>query len=387
MLLRVYLDNFKSLMDFSLPPKSDSHDLPSFSCLVGLNGSGKSTILQAFDFLSQLPQGNIDDWLKVRGWKAKDLTSRFTKRSTISFEVTLRVQGKRIEWSGTYNTVLQRCTTEEIVRDGVRVMMVQDGRLQIHDSPGLAVSVKELIYQGSILSIYKFDEEKSPAVKAIRDFSTGMKSLELLNPQLIKNRSRSADDVGFGGEKLTAFYHGLDAEKKSAISDALRTFYPQVKQILSSSLRAGWKTLAVVESFENGSKSRLETETIHLNDGMLRILTIITQMQSSHSCLLFDEIENGINAELVEQLMDYLVNGEKQVIVTTHSPMVLNYLDDDVAKNGVFLVYRTRSGYTRCGRFFNSSQAKEKLSLLGPGEVLIDTALDEVAQEFESALA
>jgi len=89
---------------------------------------------------------------------------------------------------------------------------------------------------------------------------------------------------------------------------------------------------------------------------------------------------------LVEQLMDYLVNGEKQVIVTTHSPMVLNYLDDDVARNGVFLVYRTRSGYTRCGRFFNSIQAKEKLSLLGPGEVLIDTALDEVAQEFESAL-
>lgn len=47
MLQRVYLDNFKSLVDFSLPPKSDPHDLPSFSCLVGLNGSGKSTILQA----------------------------------------------------------------------------------------------------------------------------------------------------------------------------------------------------------------------------------------------------------------------------------------------------------------------------------------------------
>jgi len=386
MLQRVYLDNFKSLVDFSLPPKSDPLDLPSFSCLVGLNGSGKSTILQAFDFLSQLPQGDIDDWLKVRGWKAKDLTSRFTKRSTISFEVTLSVQGKRIVWSGAYNAVLQRCTAEEIVSDGVRVMMVRDGTLQIHGSPDPAVSVKELIYQGSILSIYKFDEEKSPAVKAIRDFSKGLKSLELLNPQLMKNRSRSADDVGFGGEKLTAFYHGLDAEKKSVISDTLRTFYPQVKQILSSSLKAGLKTLAVVESFERGSTSRLETETIHLNDGMLRILTIITQMQSGHSCLLFDEIENGINAELVEQLMDYLVAGEKQVIVTTHSPMVLNYLDDDVAKNGVFLIYRTTRGYTRCGRFFNSTQAKEKLLLLGPGEVLIDTSLDEVAQELESAL-
>lgn len=244
-------------------------------------------------------------------------------------------------------------------------------------------SVKDLLYQGSILSVYKFDVLKVPAIGAILDFSQGMKSLELLNPQLIKTRSRAAADVGIGGEKLTAFFHGLSFEQKKTILTQLQEFYPQVTSILSSSLRAGWKTITVSESFDTGNKNRLETETTHLNDGMLRILTIITQMQTSHTCLLLDEIENGINPELVERLMDYLVSSNKQVIVTTHSPMVLNYLDDQVAKDGIFLVYRNAAGYTRCGRYFQSNRTREKLRLLGPGEVFVDTTMQEVSSDLE----
>ena len=36
-----YIDNFKSLVDFRLPPAP--HQLGAFTCLVGLNGAGKST--------------------------------------------------------------------------------------------------------------------------------------------------------------------------------------------------------------------------------------------------------------------------------------------------------------------------------------------------------
>jgi len=43
--------------------------LTQFTCLIGLNGSGKSTILQAIDFISQLAQGRLDDWLEVREWQ------------------------------------------------------------------------------------------------------------------------------------------------------------------------------------------------------------------------------------------------------------------------------------------------------------------------------
>jgi predicted ATPase len=53
----IKVDNFKSLVDFDLP-------LAKFSCLVGLNGAGKSTILQFFDFLSQQVKGDMNGWLE-----------------------------------------------------------------------------------------------------------------------------------------------------------------------------------------------------------------------------------------------------------------------------------------------------------------------------------
>ena len=56
---------------------------------------------------------------------------------------------------------------------------------------------------------------------------------------------------------------------------------------------------------------------------MLRLLTILAQTQTLHSFLLFDEIENGVNPELVEKLVNVLLNARQQVLVTTHSPMIL----------------------------------------------------------------
>ena len=79
MIKSVWVDNFKSLVDFEL-------ELAKFNCVVGLNGSGKSTVLQALDFVSQLMVGDIDDWLKLRHWKSADLNSKLTKKSNIYFK-------------------------------------------------------------------------------------------------------------------------------------------------------------------------------------------------------------------------------------------------------------------------------------------------------------
>ena len=52
----IEVNNFKSLVDFKLR-------LAKFSCLIGLNGVGKSTVLQFVDFLSQLVRGEMKEWL------------------------------------------------------------------------------------------------------------------------------------------------------------------------------------------------------------------------------------------------------------------------------------------------------------------------------------
>ena len=103
-----YIDNFKSLVDFRMPPAP--HQLGSFTCLVGLNGAGKSTVLQAFDFVGHLANGEVRAWLKQREWKTSDLTSRYLKKKLIQFELAIETPGEgRIVWSGSFNTLRMGC--------------------------------------------------------------------------------------------------------------------------------------------------------------------------------------------------------------------------------------------------------------------------------------
>src|SRR5438445_5877689 len=90
--------NFKSLVDFKL-------DLAQFTCLIGLNGAGKSTVLQFIDFLAQQVRGDLTAWLEDRRWRPGELNSRLTPRKNITFSVYLTSGAGQnaVSWRGRYN--------------------------------------------------------------------------------------------------------------------------------------------------------------------------------------------------------------------------------------------------------------------------------------------
>jgi predicted ATPase len=134
-----------------------------------------------------------------------------------------------------------------------------------------------------------------------------------------------------------------------------------------------------------GSFPRITTGAQHINDGMLRLIAIVAELASyEQRFVLFDEIENGINPEVIQFVIDKLVNARQQVLVTTHSPMILNYLEDEVAKEGVIYLYKSREGQTRAIRFFDIPSVAEKLTVMGPGEAFADTDLTALRDEIEA---
>ena len=160
--------------------------------------------------------------------------------------------------------------------------------------------------------------------------------------------------------------------------EQLQRFYPNLVDFKVSSLRSGWKKLTVLEQF---SQQMLETDAAHLNDGLLRILAVLTQAASDQSLILLDEIENGINQEVIETLVDTLVASPHQLLVTTHSPLILNYLDDDVARGAVQFIYKAPLGETRVRPFFKIPRINDKLRTMGPGDAFVDTDLKQLTKE------
>jgi len=372
---RIQVDNFKSLVGFEL-------ELASFNCLVGLNGAGKSTVLQVLDFIAQQFKGDIDGWLSVRQWMAADLNSRLTKKSNIELEVELEHEGGVVKWKASFNRVSLRCTSETVKWNQKNLLKVEEGKFTIWnlEKPDVSPIKVEIAfdYQGSILSQLK--ESQIPGLFAkLKYFFVQLESLDLLSPELLRTRTREAKgQLGLGGQNLSAFLFELDKDKHTSLLRGLKKIYPQLDTFSAKSIRSGWKLLSIEEKYQDHI---LKSDARHINDGMLRMMAVLSQFFSEHSFLLFDEIENGINPELVEFLMKVLVKSDKQVLVTTHSPMILNYLDDDVAQAGVIYLYKTEQGYTQAIPLFGIPSMAEKLRVMGPGEAFVDTDLTQLANE------
>ncbi|MBF0468019.1 MAG: AAA family ATPase [Desulfamplus sp.] len=399
----IKVDNFKSLVDFELP-------LAKFNCIVGLNGSGKTTILQFFDFLSQQVRGKFKEWLNKRHWESSDINSKLTKKLNINFEILLEdSENAEINWSASFNRRTLSSTSERIVWNGNLILKVEDGNYSLWDYDTSADNserkhakkdgseVKLIVsasigsieisgpipfdYQGSIMSQLK-ESQLPPKIRQLKKFIGEIHSLDLLAPELLRQRTReSGNSLGLGGERLSAFLYEMSPEKRSKILNKMTRCYPNLKGIDISAMRSGWKKLTFQEAFQ---KHSLKTEARHVADGFLRLLAIFAQLSKEQSFLLLDEIENGINPELIEFMMDSLVEARPQVTVTTHSPMVLNYIEDNVAIEGVVYLYKEKTGKTQAIRLFDIPSMRKKLTVMGPGEVYEDTLLGQLEDEIMS---
>ena len=372
MIKRMITTNFKTLNGTEI--KFDH-----ISIFIGLNGAGKTTILQSIDFLSALVKGNIEEWLRQRDWKKQDLTFYGSEKKLIEFDIDFQVENNDYRWSFKFNRDLLRNTSEKIENsNGKTLLEVKDGQYTLQSK-----RKKEKIsfkYYGSILSQLK-DELLEEELIKIKEFFTHIKSAELLSPLLMKKRSRKAKgDIGLGGEKLSAFLDELPLEKREELNERLKSLFHKFENFEVKTLRAGWKDLIIQERY---TQKEIKTSSKHASDGLLRVMAILAQLFSEASILLFDEIEDGVNQEIVEELVDILLQAPVQIIVTTHSPMLLNYIDIETAYNALNFVCKKDDGSTYVRRFYEAAKTIDdyQKDMFGPGEHMQMINLVELSQQ------
>ncbi len=371
--------NFKSLNSFYL-------DFSKFTCLIGLNSSGKSTILQVIDFISAQMRGDITEWLKNRAWDGMELESKLTNKGNILIVVGFYYNQEPYLWSLEFDTNLKKAIFEEIkfvnssnVSKKKTIFKVKNSKFMI--TKDTEINKGEIIqeYEGSFLA--KLKPELLPnVIVEFREYLQNIYSLDLLSPRELKKESKDGLALGLSGENLSAFLNSFDEVQKENILKNLQKCYPNILDYSVNPTANGYYRLEITEKFED---KEVTNEAKYLNDGVLRLIAIFAQLESKQSFLLFDEIENGINSEVIETLMDILIASKHQIIVTTHSPMILNYIEDDIAKESVKYIYKTKEGLTQSIPFFEIPSMAEKLEMMGAGSAYVDTNLEDLVEEIE----
>lgn len=367
-IVKFHIENFKALANFDLPP--EGFELGQFTCLVGLNGSGKSTVLQALEFVAAVVKGTETSYLQWNLWKSEELKSKLYTpyRDEIKISIELDIdENSNYTWRATYSLPEGRCIEESITEStgDERLLYLHNQTLSARLRSGeISQDSIRYKYYGSIisaLSLRHFDSRIEDFASTISEVTSSYSAVEQRAKHLLH------------GSRLATF----PKHRLPKLSRSVSKFYPQIQEI-SLLDQEDYKSLLSVREILNGQTHQIDEK--HINDGLLRLISILAYDDEQPTILLLDEIENGINPEIVKQLMEFLLGLDKQVIVTTHSPIILNYIPDDIARESVIFLYRTKEGMSKCKRFFDIPEAEERLGVLGPGEVFVDLNLTELSE-------
>ena len=356
MLRSLKLEGFKAF-------ESATVTLEPFTMLVGPNGAGKSTVLQAVDLLGGLVTSTISEFLQSHGWDYADLPHLRSSSTSIRVEAVLELSGEQIAWrfelgARRYPGVAREWVT--VRRSGTgkaageeQDLLVREGRwMRRFDELERTYEGIEQTLPSSWLSALdaRSDAKRFPTLVRLAQWARAIRGYFFLDPVRLRSPNRGKpDDVGRHGELLAPFLASLQRSNKDAYARVLKRVqkhYPHLAELHFKRTGYGWTSLEVTE---RRGKEAARFNARQVSDGLLRLLAVAAmhELPTPPSVLLLDEVENGLHPHLMQGLVEMLhefvaaAPGQRQVLVTTHSPIAVNF-----AKKAeeVVIVDRDRKG-------------------------------------------
>ena len=382
MLNRVHIKGYKSLVDVEVR-------LAPLTVLFGPNAVGKSNFLDALQLLSGLATSRTLRDAFDPPYRGKPLES-FTlgdkglaglmeqERLTFSIEADLHLSdavvdsvNRRIQEvrrpSGTTRseeTSRRHIVRERILRYRVEIeMMPRSGIMRVTDEYLAALNAKgevarnrrpfieqqdnkiRLRPEGRAHPTY-YDRYLDHTILSMSHYPPHYPHLTAVHQELEswmffyfepRERMRAANPVkevrhiGLMGEDLAAFLNTLRAlspRQFGAVEKSIRTVIPSVDGIETDVSDLGEVELRLKE---NGVAIPARV----LSEGTLRLLGLLalTGVDVPPSVVGFEEPENGVHPGRIQLIAEFLKTrtriGQSQYIVTTHSPLLPDFLPDD----------------------------------------------------------
>jgi len=329
----IAVENFKALR------ASGTVKLKPLSVIIGNNGSGKSSLLEAVETYRRILLDGVDiamdHWQGFEHIRHKAANARLTTTARLDpsrqhdamlFKLKLSMPRGPVALSMKVN-----------LREAGNILYIQDERFKL--GKRAAIGRDEL---GAASS----SGEGRSVIYGVQDLDSSLDGLRSmlflrLNPDAIGNLQsvkRSGGRVRLAGDGANVAEYLIDLRERSPsafeqITSALRYVLPYASDVEPKVLDAGIIRRSYVQLLE----SKYEIPGWLMSSGSLRVLPLIATLLDPDPppVVFIEEVENGLDPRTVGLVVDLMrsaaQSGRSQVIVTTHSPYLLDMLDlDDV---------------------------------------------------------
>jgi len=346
----IQIRNYKALKDIKMS------DIPGFATIVGANGTGKSTLIDVFNFLKDCLVGNVRTALQRRGGFT-EVVSRGAQGEMILIELAVQLD----LLSAKSRTVRYRIEigAEEQNRPFVEREILQYRRggtgrpyrfIDFSRGEGEAVPESLENFDAAEVPDESIDRERqaldSPdilAIKGLGQFKRFDAARQLR--ELIENWTVSdfhIDQARLPPEAGQAEHLSSSGDNLALVTQYLRDYHPAVLQgiIRTMSERVPGVSTVLAENtgdgrvglrFKDGSFDEAFLAR-SVSDGTIKMFAYLMLLNDPepHPLLCIEEPENQLYPALLELLAEEFYayaerrRGQGQVFVTTHSPDFLN---------------------------------------------------------------
>lgn len=375
-LTRMTVSNYRSIGE------DVSIDFEPLTVLVGINGSGKSNLLDAPRFVAQALTEGLENAVEERHGFDSMLRDVGGPRGTMMVRLELDHPG----WVADYSVELgapQRDRDNFSVRN--ESLEVRDKATQRTDtlttnSTGkVSTSFKGLespVRDKRSLTLFTVggDERLQPVVEALR----GIETYALFPEELRKPQKPSQRDYlsKFGDNWPSIVRRVMATPAARDLRLSLDRVTGDIVDLRALRLGAGFLVAEFGHARADGKTQWFDAA--RESDGTLRVAGILTALvqQPALTMIGVEEPEQTVHAGVIPVLVDFLREASLSslVVVTTHSPDLL----DLVPAEGIRVVDRI-DGTTRVARLDDGQQALVKQRLASAGELLRSQGL--IAQE------
>lgn len=351
-ILHLEVDGFRSLKKLVWDPKD-------LNVVIGPNASGKSNLLRVLDLLSLSARGRLGDHIQREGgmeslvWDGEADSIRIRAKmsplppstdvaaDSLTYELRLARIGKTSAYRIDYEILGNFCrmdrgeTTEpfKLLERDPRHAVIFSTDEKRFVAPEASVSEEESLLSAALgpfpVNPFIVEFQRELADWSIHQGFHTHREAAIRTPSI----TRADTHVNSDGQNLISVLHNLyetSREFKNDVDSAMRAaFGDEFEQLMFPAaadqriqLRVRWKSLGQDQSAAN------------LSDGTLRFLFLMAVLANPKPppLIAIDEPETGLHPNMLPLVAEYAaeVARRSQVIITTHSPDLLNAFSENV---------------------------------------------------------